>query len=568
VAMRLTHVQAEHSHADARSLAPGRPLEPAVRRGYEAYFGHDLSRVRVHADAVAAESAEALGADAYTVGPHVVFGAGQYAPDTQAGRRVLAHELAHVVQQRAAVVADPLGPGRLPVASPDSAAERSAERAADRAASDRAASERAADARAGTAEVGVAPPAIYRQAKPRAKVNIDLGWLDLQGGGLQTNGQLAAIAHLAMSSLESDLADVESESVKAEASDWLQTIKNTLPFFEKRESEPIDEGMVPLINHQIDRLAAIRNAIQQEKVGRLREALRRERRAAEDAAAEAEALQPKLDDSIRAAYRKGSTSDVKEAVSTVKGALSIGRNLRALAQGITTDILSLPVPKGTQMMVDTWSSQIGRVKVTIVNVSKYTDMLATFGRGLTAINIALTVTDRRKRATDVEQGMKDLNDVVSISTDLASLSSVSLPPHMSLMTTLWIKPALKVITKQIGMLVEQLSDVNRVSVAATGDLMYPGAEPGRQEMFDLMVTVMHARDAAGVPGLRDQVKTYLYEHREKLEAGAEESVPTTGWWLWQDLDSEAARSWLFNNRRRVWAMFYGSMTVPSRPGRP
>lgn len=559
--MRLTHMQAEHSRANARSLAPGRPLEPAVRRSYEAYFGHDLSRVRVHADALAAESAEALGADAYAVGQHVVFGAGQYAPDTQAGRRMLAHELAHVVQQRTAVVSDPPDIGRLPVASPHHAAERSADRAADA---------RAADARAGTAEVGVAPPAIYRQAKPRAKVNIDLGWLDLQGGGLQTNGQLAAVARLAMSSVESDLADVESDSVKAEASDWLQTIKNILPYFDKRESEPIDEGMVPLINHQVDRLAAIRKAIQEDKDERLREALRRERRAAEDAAAEAEALQPKLDDSIRAAYRKGSKSDVKEAVSTVKGALSIGRNLRALAYGITTDInlLNLPVPKGTQMMVDKWSSQIGRVKVTIVNVNKYTDMLATFGRGLTAINIALTVTDRSKRATDVEQGMKDLNDVVSISTDLASLSSVSLPPHMSLMTTLWIKPALKVITKQISMLTEQLSNINRVSVAATGDLMYPGAEPGGQEMFDLMVTVMHARDAAGVPGLRDQVKTYLYEHREKLEAGAEESVPTTGWWFWQDLDSEAARRWLFNNRRRVWAMFYGSMTVPNRPARP
>src|SRR5207249_4061745 len=107
---------------------------------------------------------------------------------------------------------------------------------------------------------------------------------------------------------------------------------------------------------------------------RLREALRREQRAVEKAAEEAEALQPKLDDALRAAYRKGSKSSVKEAVSTVKGALSIGRNLRALAQGITTDILNLPVPKGTQIMVDKWSSQVGQVKVTIVNVSKYTDM--------------------------------------------------------------------------------------------------------------------------------------------------------------------------------------------------
>jgi hypothetical protein len=114
--------------------------------------------------------------------------------------------------------------------------------------------------------------------------------------------------------------------------------------------------------------------------------------------------------------------------------------------------------------------------------------------------------------------------------------------------------------------VEQLSDVNRISVAVTGDLMYPEAEPGGQETFDLMVAVMHASDPSGVPEIRDRVETYLYDHREKLEAGAEESVPTSGWWFWEDIDSRRARTWLFNHRKRVWAMFYGSMEVPSRSG--
>jgi hypothetical protein len=469
------------------------------------------------------------------------------------GRRLPAHEMAHVVQQHAAVVSDLRGIDNLPMASPHSAVERSADRAVD--------------APAGATETGAAPPAICRQAKPHAKINIDLGWLDVSGDGVQTNRQLAAIARLAINSLESDLADVESNSVKAQANEWLQTIKGSLPFFDRHASEPINEDMVPLINHQIDQLAAIRNAILEDKVTRLREALRREQRAAEKAIEEAEALQPKLDDALRAAYRKGSKSSVKETVSAVKSALSIGRNLRALAEGITTDILSLPVPKGKVMTVDRWSSQIGQVKITIINVSKYTDMLAKLGRGLTVINIALTIADRSKRATDVEQGMKDLNDAVNISTDLASLSPVSLPPHVSLMTTLWIKPALKVITKQISMLVEQLSDINRTSVAVTGDLMYPEAEPGGQAMFDLMVAVMHASDASGVPEIRGRVEAYLYDHREKLEAGAEESVPTSGWWFWEDLDSKRARTWLFSHRQRVWAMFYGSMQVPSRSRR-
>jgi hypothetical protein len=65
----------------------------------ELRFGFDFSQVRVHTDAQAAESARAVNALAYTVGSDIVFGAGQYAPGTAAGKRLLAHELTHVVQQ-------------------------------------------------------------------------------------------------------------------------------------------------------------------------------------------------------------------------------------------------------------------------------------------------------------------------------------------------------------------------------------------------------------------------------------------------------------------------------------
>jgi hypothetical protein len=64
-------------------------------------FGHDFSHVRVHIDALAAESATAVSALAYTVGPNVVFGAGQYRPGTNVGDCLVAHELVHVIQQGA-----------------------------------------------------------------------------------------------------------------------------------------------------------------------------------------------------------------------------------------------------------------------------------------------------------------------------------------------------------------------------------------------------------------------------------------------------------------------------------
>jgi hypothetical protein len=77
----------------------GVPLDTASRSFFEPRFGHDFSSVRVHANDAAAESAAAIDAQAYTIGHDVVFGAGRWSPDSTAGRRLLAHELAHVAQQ-------------------------------------------------------------------------------------------------------------------------------------------------------------------------------------------------------------------------------------------------------------------------------------------------------------------------------------------------------------------------------------------------------------------------------------------------------------------------------------
>jgi len=84
--------------------SPGRPLDQETRAFMEPRFGHDFSRVRVHDDSLAAESARAVHASAYTVGRDVVFAAGQHNPQTGAGRGLLAHELAHTVQQAGAAV--------------------------------------------------------------------------------------------------------------------------------------------------------------------------------------------------------------------------------------------------------------------------------------------------------------------------------------------------------------------------------------------------------------------------------------------------------------------------------
>ena len=103
--------------------SPGRPLDDATRGFMESRFGHDFSGVRVHTGGRAAESAQAVNALAYTVGNHVAFDSGQYAPGGTEGKRLLAHELTHVVQQQGSPSA--VG-SRLPVGPPRGAAESEA----------------------------------------------------------------------------------------------------------------------------------------------------------------------------------------------------------------------------------------------------------------------------------------------------------------------------------------------------------------------------------------------------------------------------------------------------------
>jgi hypothetical protein len=105
--------------------SPGRKLEPDVQAEMDARFGHDFSQVAVHTDARAAESARSVGAVAYTVGRDVVFDQDRYAPGSPEGRRLLVHELTHVVQQDGAAAGGP-----IEVGASDSPAEAEAERAA------------------------------------------------------------------------------------------------------------------------------------------------------------------------------------------------------------------------------------------------------------------------------------------------------------------------------------------------------------------------------------------------------------------------------------------------------
>jgi hypothetical protein len=129
--------RAEQPQAEAPPIvhevlrSTGQPLDRQTRAFMESRFAHDFSHVRVHTDGRAAQSARAVNALAYTVGHDLVFASGEYKPQGSAGKRLLAHELAHVLQQ-SRTSHNPGMQHRLRVSDADDPAEREAEMMAER----------------------------------------------------------------------------------------------------------------------------------------------------------------------------------------------------------------------------------------------------------------------------------------------------------------------------------------------------------------------------------------------------------------------------------------------------
>jgi uncharacterized protein DUF4157 len=113
-------------HALRGHLGAGQALDGGVRAGMEAAYGQDFSGVRVHTGGAAAGLSDRLGARAFTLGGDIAFAPGEYRPGTALGDALIAHELAHVVQQRGAA-----NTGPLTVSNPGDALENEADSVAD-----------------------------------------------------------------------------------------------------------------------------------------------------------------------------------------------------------------------------------------------------------------------------------------------------------------------------------------------------------------------------------------------------------------------------------------------------
>jgi hypothetical protein len=156
----------------------GTPLDNDTRGFMESRLGADFSDVRVHSDATATESARSVQAHAYTVGSDVVFQSDKYAPESDSGKRMLAHELTHVVQQRSGPVDGTPAAGGIQISNPSDRFEQAAESTADRVMSSSTAT--------APTSVGAASASVQRAGPPTED---EVAPDELQGSFVQRAGQ-------------------------------------------------------------------------------------------------------------------------------------------------------------------------------------------------------------------------------------------------------------------------------------------------------------------------------------------------------------------------------------------
>ena len=365
-------------------------------------------------------------------------------------------------------------------------------------------------------------------------------------GNLTTYAQLVAAARLGINLVQTDLRDVTpGHPVHDRAGQWIEGVRSWLPYLQQQGQAQLTSAAAAQARLHLDEGVAIREEIANAQRVAVQREMNQVAAQARATARRAEQLQPHLNNCLRSAFRSGDSDAISSVTGTLGSVIDIGMGLHSLARESTEAVASF---RG----------------IDLPSVGRYVTALDKLNRGLALFNLAFSLT-QTEATTQMQEGMRKLTNAAGAFSSLATLTG--LPAHMGLYANLYLVPLTQAIMTGISRLTSLLQQENDIWTEVFGEPARYGVEPGGRPMWRFMVSVMKASSAAEVPRISDEVAEYLVEHREALEAGAGEQVPTSGWWFWRDLRTERARNWVFNNRERVWAMFYGSRVVPRRSRR-
>ena len=361
-------------------------------------------------------------------------------------------------------------------------------------------------------------------------------------GELTTFAQLTAAAQLGIGQLQSDLRGAPAGPAVDRAQEWVDGISAWLPYLRQQGDAPLTAAAVNQAQLNLEEWRACRQALQDARQAEVRREMARVASRAREAAREAERLQPHMNDCLRAAYRTNDSSAIADMASTVGSVLDISLGLHDLARESASAVLEL-------------------ADLNVPAVGRYVTALNQLNRGLAVLNLAFSLA-QTEATTQMEESMRQLTVATGAFSSLATLAG--LPAHMGLYANLYLVPMTTAIMNGISRLTGMLQRENDLWVEIIGDIARPDVEPGGRPMWDFMVQVMRLESMMDMPSVPEPVAEYMVAHRDQISAGVGETLPTSGYLWWVSLDTPEAESWIYSNRQRLWAIFYGSRSVPNR----
>ena len=350
--------------------------------------------------------------------------------------------------------------------------------------------------------------------------------------------QIASFLEFLRAAVEKDQNGVEVDASMKTRGDLLITEATSwADYLKSKGSASISAEDAASIKAFLSELGQFRKDLAWARGAPARAELRRAKREAEDLARRYEELRPHLDEAMRMAFKADEESLLADLADKAGTGLDIGLGIHELSRDISEWIAS-------------------SMDVELAEASKFTRALSLANKGLAAISLAVTLT-QKQATTELEEGAREIGAAASAFSALVTLTS--LPPHVALYADLYLVPMTKVCVALIGKLAEYAHEENRSWVELEGEPLNFAVEPGGEKMWKYMVAVMKAGDK--LPAIPADVKSYFLHHRDEFAAGARGELPVEGW-VFKDIDEKEFPSWLRAHRAAVWAMLYGSWRVP------
>ncbi len=281
-------------------------------------------------------------------------------------------------------------------------------------------------------------------------------------------------------------------------------------------------------------------------------------------------LEPKMRDLQRSAFRKGSEDTLSDVANTFALYLDSALVAKDWLETATTTM------KDVKFLGTTLRAQKAMHDIPIswedTMVQSRNSRVVKFLDAADKLNKALATFQLLSGALDLLGGQKTKSDIgskgVSYATTIASAGGTLLgaSAFFSLYNNFYIGPMVGKILSQLEVLKDMLSTEQNHPLIQMGylDIVNWDIEPGGREMFDYMMKVMKAKNALEVPAPKGDVLEYFDDNEDDFNAGAmgEENLPTEGL-IFSSVDGAKAKYWVFDHRKDVWGMLYGSMPVPN-----